>query len=93
MKKHGALLLSLALLLPGRLLSLLFVFYFESLTGQLALGYVLGCILFGALAALPMVISIWRWPMTRRQKLVRIVPLIGLYAAILMLSMVRIGGA
>jgi len=92
MKKLWRIILSLTLLVPGRLLLLLFVFYFEALTGSLALGYALGCILFGTLAALPVVLPILKQPMTKGQKAVRIGLLIGLYTAILMLSAVRIGG-
>ncbi|MBR2422083.1 MAG: hypothetical protein IKB09_07015 [Oscillospiraceae bacterium] len=91
MKKHWRILLSLALLVPGRLLSLLFVVYFEALTGQLALGYGLGCILFGTLASLPVTIPVWRRPMTVGQKLVRTLPLVCIYAGILLLGGVSLG--
>ena len=93
MKKLWTGILSLLLLLPGHILMILFAFFFYSIIGYQALGFIIGSFLFGTLAALPVVISIWRRPMTRRQKMVRIVPLVGLYAAILMLSVVRIGGA
>lgn len=93
MKKFWRIILSLVLLLPAQVMFMLFVFYFDALTGQLGLGYALGCILFGALAAVPVVRPVWRREMTGGQKLVRTVPVVCLYAAILMLSVVRIGGS
>ena len=91
MKKYWRVILSLVLLMAGRLLMMLFVSYFTALTGELGLGYTLGSILFGSLASLPVALPILRKPGMVGRKTLAIFALVCLYAGILFLSSLSIG--
>lgn len=77
---------SLLLLIPGQMFMMFFVYFFASLTGLLEVGYVIGCLLFGGLAAAPVLTQILKSNKRGSAKALRTALVVILYAGLLFLS-------
>ena len=90
MKKWWVIPVSLLLLLPAQIFLLFFVLFFSEITGMQALGYILGCVLFGAAAASPVLLRIVSGKNQWTRKLLYIILITLLYGALLFLSVLML---
>lgn len=91
MKKLLLVLVSLFCLLPAHIFMMFFVYFFASVTGFLELGYFIGCAIFGALAAVPVMYLIFQNGNWGKGKKIFLSVLVGLvYGVILALSSVQV---
>lgn len=82
---------SLVLLFPARLFAVFFSQIVEAATGLGFLGYILGCLIFGACAALPILVRIGGSGKSGSVKLLGILAVAVLFGGLLFLSAVSVG--
>lgn len=86
MKKWWVIPVSLLLLLPAQIFLLFFVLFFSEITGMQALGYILGCVLFGTAASSPVLLKIASGQCKPGRKPLYMILVALLYAVLLFLS-------
>ena len=88
LKKLSCFFASVLLLFPAQIFALFFVYFFTIITGLLIVGYIIGCVLFGFVASLPILKQISHAGISRAYQIILDLLVVLVMAGLLFLSMV-----